>query len=903
MRYPRIYDLNLRRTGELRTAEITDLKLKDTPLSCVTVTVPTKDIGSFGYRQFVEIFDAAGKRIDLFRVTEIPKGVYGRAGTKKLKCDQVLCTLSDDITPTYMQIGGNGQPLASCIRQVLACQQTARWKLGRCDFATLYEYSFASEGLLSALLKLIEPIPDALITTDTTGYPWTLNVVRADDTDATELRYSRNMEEISEEVLGTDFATRLYPLGYGEGVNQLNIKSVNGGTAYIDSPTQALWGVVSKPYVDTTITDAATLLAQGRAALELCCNPHVSYGVTCKDISILTGEKMDAFYAGRMARIVYHDYGLTIRARVREVHYPKPITEPWNAKLTIANRSADVASVIAQLQRTSRIEQLYGQGSTTFYSGGIEQNADAETPAEGDIYLPETMVHVNAVMLKVTLSAFRADSKGAAAGGRTTTTTQSGGGSTQTSSSGGAYTSTSEAGGAWAETVAKRIVDVNAATTSARSFTLGDNTMTQTGENTAGLSTLTNAVDISMKENAESETGENTAGYTGTNAVDISVGGAGGGTTGDSGELSTNTNSVNISVNSGGGGTTGGSGELSTNTNSITISVNNGGGGTSGGASGDTGEASASISVDSGGGSNTGWTTSTMGTNTITISTGGPSSSTFSGHKHSLSQKAHKHTMNQHRHSTPDHSHSLSQTAHKHSIGSHTHSTPDHTHGLTQTAHKHSIGSHTHSTPNHTHGLTQTAHKHSIGSHAHSMPDHTHSLTQTAHKHSIGGHTHSIPAHTHSLVQTPHKHSIPAHTHDMNHYHSVVATVTIPGQTISVPDHFHKVQIPAQRVRCAGNGRYCALSERGRQREDSPGDIPHAGSQTHSDGREPERALPYPGELERAGVHFLPDRRAVLRRRTKKDECDRIPSRRRALQNAGKRDGQAAGRDGPACQL
>ena len=75
MRYPRIYDLNLRCTGELRTAEIIDLKLKDTPLSCVTVTVPTKDIGSFGYRQFVEIFDAAGKRIDLFRVTEIPKGV------------------------------------------------------------------------------------------------------------------------------------------------------------------------------------------------------------------------------------------------------------------------------------------------------------------------------------------------------------------------------------------------------------------------------------------------------------------------------------------------------------------------------------------------------------------------------------------------------------------------------------------------------------------------------------------------------------------------------------------------------------------------------------------------------------------------------------------------------------
>mgnify|MGYP002561716282 FL=1 len=252
------------------------------------------------------------------------------------------------------------------------------------------------------------------------------------------------MEEISEEVLDTDFATRLYPLGYGEGVNQLNIKSVNGGMAYIDSPTQALWGVVSKPYVDTTITDAATLLAQGRAALELCCNPHVSYGVTCKDISILTGEPLDAFYTGRMARIIYRDYGLTIRARVREIHYPKPITEPWNAKLTIANRSADVASVIAQLQRTSRIEQLYGQGSTTFYAGGIEQNADAETPAEGDIYIPDDMVHINAIMLKVTLSSFRADSKGAKGGGGTVTTTQASGGGTQTSEAGGGATLTVE---------------------------------------------------------------------------------------------------------------------------------------------------------------------------------------------------------------------------------------------------------------------------------------------------------------------------------------------------------------------------------------------------------------------------------------------------------------------------
>lgn len=766
MRYPRIYDLNLRRTGELRTAEITDLKLKDTPLSCVTVTVPTKDIGSFGYRQFVEIFDAAGKRIDLFRVTEIPKGVYGRAGTKKLKCDQVLCTLSDDITPTYMQIGGNGQPLASCIRQVLACQQTARWKLGRCDFATLYEYSFASEGLLSALLKLIEPIPDALITTDTTGYPWTLNVVRADDTDATELRYSRNMEEISEEVLDTDFATRLYPLGYGEGVNQLNIKSVNGGTAYIDSPTQALWGVVSKPYVDTTITDAATLLAQGRAALELCCNPHVSYGVTCKDISILTGERMDAFYAGRMARIIYHDYGLTIRARVREIHYPKPITEPWNAKLTIANRSADVASVIAQLQRASRIEQLYGQGSTTFYSGGIEQNADKDTPAEGDIYLPETMVHVNAVMLKVTLSAFRADSKGAAAGGGKVQTTQMGGGSTQTSEAGG-YTT----------------VTVRSQTVSAGVKHSGGPVDDEGGSNAkTGLPTDLLGNRLLQTDSFAGSTSE-----------------AGG----DIGVSAPVRNGVTMAQTDAGGATSTGSASGNTGT---PLNVASNAAMTETGTGGPTATGSSSPGT-----SEAGSDQSTSGAQR----NGAAMSTTDNASPGTDSQGSHSHTVNSHSHTYSfsigiAHNHKLStgagatggiysgvtkvsadkstgtrspgtdsQGSHSHTVNAHNHNMA-HYHTLS-TKHSHTVNSHNHSVEQHRHGMN---HYHKIGSHSHSMEQHTHGMS----------HTHTLSTrHSHTFS---HAHGFD-HVHNMQHVHSIAHEHVIPQQTLTIEAHRHTVSIPS----------------------------------------------------------------------------------------------------------
>ena len=729
MKYPRIYDLNLRRTGELRTAEITDLKLKDTPLSCVTVTVPTREVGTFGYRQFVEIFDAAGKRIDLFRVTEIPKGVYGKTGTKKFKCDQVLCTLSDDITPTYMQIGGNGQPLASCVRQVLSCQQTVRWKLGQCDFATLYEYSFASEGLLSALLKLIEPIPDALITTDTTGYPWTLNVVRADDTDATELRYSRNMEEITEEVLDTDFATRLYPLGYGEGVNQLNIKSVNGGAAYIDSPTQALWGVVSKPYVDTTITDAATLLAQGRAALELCCNPHVSYGVTCKDISILTGEEMDAFYAGRMARIIYRDYGLTIRARVREIHYPKPITEPWNAKLTIANRSADVASVIAQLQRTSRIEQLYGQGSTTFYSGGIEQNADKDTPAEGDIYLPETMVHVNAVMLKVTLSAFRADSKGAAAGGGKVQTTQMGGGSTQTSEAGG-YTT----------------VTVRSQTVSAGVKYSGGPVDDEGGSNAkTGLPTDLLGNRLLQTDSFAGSTSE-AGGDIGVsapvrNGVTMAQTDAGGATA--TGSASPGTTEVGSDQSTSGAQR---NGSVMSTTDSASPGTD------SQGSHSHTVSHSHSYSFSIGIGHNHKLSSGASATGAIYngVTKVEADKSTGTSSPKTDEQGSHSHTVNAHSHNMA-HYHTFS-TKHSHTVNSHSHSIEQHSHGM---SHTHTLSTRHSHTFSHAHGLDHVhnmQHVHSIA-HEHVIPQQT--LTIEAHRHTV-----SIPAHSHTIELPNHDHEI-----------------------------------------------------------------------------------------------------------------------------------------------
>lgn len=68
-------------------------------------------------------------------------------------------------------------------------------------------------------------------------YPWTINLVRADDARNCEVRYGRNEQSIKRGRDISNLCTRLYCMGSGEGVNQTSIRTVNPtGKSYIDSP-------------------------------------------------------------------------------------------------------------------------------------------------------------------------------------------------------------------------------------------------------------------------------------------------------------------------------------------------------------------------------------------------------------------------------------------------------------------------------------------------------------------------------------------------------------------------------------------------------------------------------------------------------------------------------------------
>lgn len=283
---------------------------------------------------------------------------------------------------------------------------------------------------------------------DTSASPWAVSLKHADATPGCGIHYRRNMVEVEKEMDASTLVTRLYMLGYGEGVNQLTIRDINDGVPYIDADTKDVWGVKSSVYADTRIEDAATLKARGVALLNRLKNPYISYTASAVDLTRLTGQEWDKHMPGKLVRVLDGEHGIDFDARIVSIAKNDVRGRPGEIDITIANAPRDAADSINTLADRMGISELYSQGATNLYSQQYADNADAQHPAKMRVYVPSGCVRINQMLLSWQMEAFRAYETGAAAGGATATTTSSGGASTNTSSAGGSSSTTSSAGGA-----------------------------------------------------------------------------------------------------------------------------------------------------------------------------------------------------------------------------------------------------------------------------------------------------------------------------------------------------------------------------------------------------------------------------------------------------------------------
>lgn len=389
------------------------------------------------------------RKTGLFRIVSVPSSEEtALGGVKTYNVEHVMATLLDDVLFGYHEVGGTGVNTRQVMQYILDRQTVQRWQLGVVEFTDYFQYHFENVSLLSALLSLGEVLTEEYTWDfDTSTSPWTVNLRKADTSTGCGIYYGRNLVSIEKTMDASALVTRLYPLGYGEGVNQLTIKDVNGGVPYIDADTAATWGVKCSVWTDTRIEDAATLKARARQVLEGYKNPYITYTAKAVDLYRLTGFSWDNFMPGKLVTVQDAEHGITFQARIVEISKKDVNGDPGDIEITIANAPRDAADSINTLADRVGIGELYSQGATNLFAQTFADNADATHPAKMQVYVPSGLVRINKMLLSWQVAPFRAYETGAAAGGSTEQTSGGGGSSSQTTSTSDTVTYASTAGG------------------------------------------------------------------------------------------------------------------------------------------------------------------------------------------------------------------------------------------------------------------------------------------------------------------------------------------------------------------------------------------------------------------------------------------------------------------------
>lgn len=438
-----IFDTARRRVAIAENAHAISEQQRINAIWYLDFSLPYQDPKNEYCRPFYYVRHNGG---ELYRIMPATMAV-DETGSVAYQCEHVLATLIDNVLFGYHVVGNLGTYTPDVIRYILNHQLTRHWVLHQCDYRNQFEYGWEQESLLSALFSVATPLAGPYIwRTDTSVYPWRLSLKRLDTTGRPELyvRRRHNMTSYQRQRDPQAIVTRLYPLGYGEGVNQLGIGSVNGGVPYLQSPRAITdrYGIIERVWIDRRYEDPSSLKAAAQAMLQELQEPAVSYSVGFQELNT---SEFDKAAIGKRLRIVYPDIGEVVDTFVTEIN--RDYEDTVRSSLVVANKETSIASSLADMADRQRIEQTYAQGATQIYSQALQANCDAGSGAVMDFFIPAEMRIINKVLAKVRLDRFRAYSKSTESDAAKVVTSSTSDDQTRTSSSGGRSVTTSRGGG------------------------------------------------------------------------------------------------------------------------------------------------------------------------------------------------------------------------------------------------------------------------------------------------------------------------------------------------------------------------------------------------------------------------------------------------------------------------
>ncbi|MFC0271135.1 phage tail spike protein [Metabacillus herbersteinensis] len=449
MKHIHVYDINMNLVAILDKAYKIGYALENNNIWTCHFTLPLNDTKrhEVTVKRFIELWDHE-KYIGKFIIqpTKTVKNDNDRSIT--YTCEHVLGTLHSEVLFRYHQF--TNFTTRQVLQALIDMQEVKHWNLGIVEFERFFHYAWENEdSLLNGIISVPKPFNESYLWDwDDTVYPFILNLVVPDDEKVDDIRYRKNLKGIDKEVDPYNIVNRIYPLGYGEGINQLGIEKVNSGVPYLeDAESIAKYGIHKRVWVDRRFEDATSLKASGQAILDENKEPKVTVSVDCIDYELIDPYKLVKYEISKIVGVKDEDTDTDIDLRIMKISKSDIYGNPSDIKFDLGNVREDLNTTITDLQKKQLVNETYSQGSTNIDSHDYSDNCDSLNPAVIRFYLPDDLVNVNTMTLTYEVEEFRAYSQATEGGGATVQSTSSGGAVVDSTSSGGASTQTSSSGG------------------------------------------------------------------------------------------------------------------------------------------------------------------------------------------------------------------------------------------------------------------------------------------------------------------------------------------------------------------------------------------------------------------------------------------------------------------------
>lgn len=335
VRLPRLLDAN---DTDHPFSEITRLhpsrlsvSIKRTPLSSADMELTGEDVPVRSFAELYTIHGSAG----IYRAAQVETDYAD--DSSRVAWEHGICTLGDVI---YTEKEEQSKTVTDMLNTLLGLQgERAYWAVGRVETGDTVTLTPNGQTVLDLLLTMMEQLPDYMLAFDQSSFPWLLSIVRKPKEITAEGRLSRNLSSVRVQYDDSELCTRVYANGLENG--------------YMDSDNVATYGLVEHSLTLSEDIERAEAETIASRYLEKRDTPAVAIEIDAVDLSLATGEALDAFTISKRFRLALPAYGQTFEEDIIGIEYADVYGEPERVTLELANEIADINEKSRKAQKVA----------------------------------------------------------------------------------------------------------------------------------------------------------------------------------------------------------------------------------------------------------------------------------------------------------------------------------------------------------------------------------------------------------------------------------------------------------------------------------------------------------------------------------------------------------------------